>query len=93
MALARAAVEDCLRNKLAKLYGKNAVTGIDLKDMIDNLAPRARSLSPKGRNSAHKVRVAANEVLHPRPMAPAASVDAASVIEEARTVIMELAPR
>jgi len=87
VALARAAVEDCLRSKLAKFFGKDTVARADLKDLLDNLAPRGKTLSREGRILAHKVRVAANDVLHP----PATGqVDAMGVIEAARAVILEL---
>ena len=88
VALARAAVEDCLRSKLAKFFGKNAVAETKLKSLLDDLAPRV--LSRKGLTLAHKVRVAANSVLHP----PATEqLDAMAVIEDARAVILELSRR
>ncbi len=46
------------------MLGKDAVAGEDLKNLIDDFAFRARSLSRDGRALAHKVRVAANDVLH-----------------------------
>ena len=90
VALARAAVEDCLRSKLAKFFGKDAVGRADLKNLLDELAPRGKMLSREGRILAHKVRVAANGVLHP----PATEqLDAMAVIEDARAVILELSRR
>ena len=87
VALARAAVEDCLRNKLAKNFGKDAVAQADLKNLIDDLASRGKGLSREGRALAHKVRVAANEVLHHQATTPP---DAMAVIKAARVVILEL---
>jgi len=93
VALARAAVEDSLRSKLAKFFGKDAVARADLKNLLDDLAPRAKTLSREGRNLAHKVRVAANDVLHSQATGPPDAMDAMAVIEAARAVILELSRR
>lgn len=90
VALARAAVEDCLRGKLAKFFGKDAVARVDLKDLLDDLAPRARALSRGGQALAHKVRLAANNVLHHQTIG---QPEALAVIEAARTVVLELSRR
>jgi hypothetical protein len=87
VALARAAVEDSLRRKLAKFFGKDAVAREHLDYLLDDLAPRGKTLSHEGRNLAHKVRVAANNVLHHQTIG---QQDALDVIEAARTVILEL---
>ena len=91
IALARAALEDCLRKKLAKMYGKSTVAQADLKDWIDDLV-RTKGLSRGGGTLAHKVRVAANEVLHPDDEV-AEPPDALGAIEAARAIIMELSRR
>jgi len=90
VALARAAIEYSLRRELAKFYGKAAVEREDLKDLLDELSPRGKTLSREGRNLAHKVRVAANIVLHGEP---GAEPDALVVLEAAKTVILELSRR
>jgi hypothetical protein len=90
VALARAAIEDSLRRELAKVYGKPAVEREDLKDLLDGLSPRGKTLSREGRNLAHKVRVAANVVLHGEP---GAEPDALTFLEAAKTVILELSHR
>jgi hypothetical protein len=89
VALARAALEDCVRKKVAKFSGKKAVAEQDLKDLIDDLA-RTKSLSREGRTRADKVRIAGNEVLHDQA---ARSPDALAVIEDARAAILELSRR
>src|SRR5208337_287135 len=90
VALARAAVEDCLRSKLAKFFGKDAVARADLKNLLDDLAPRGKTLSREGRTLADKVRVAANNVLHHQTIG---QPEALAVIEAARAVILELSRR
>lgn len=95
IALTRAALEDCVRRKWAKMYGEGAAAQGVLKDWINDLA-RTRHLSPKARTSAHKVREAARKVLHPSPTEEgqadqaARAPDALAIIEDARAVIMEL---
>jgi len=91
VALARAALEDCLRKKLAKMYGKATVAETDLKEWIDDLA-RTKDLSREGRTSAHRVRVAGNEVLHPDHQVTAPP-DPLGVIEATRAVVLELSGR
>jgi len=89
VALARAALEECCRKKRAKFQGKKTVAEQDLIDLIDDLA-RTKDLSREGRISAHKVREAANKVLHDQA---AGSPHALAVIENARAAIMELSRR
>jgi hypothetical protein len=90
VALARAAIENSLKRELAKVFGKAAVAEEDLKNLLDDLSPRGKTLSREGRNLAHKVRVAANVVLHGEP---GAEPDALAVLEAAKTVILELSHR
>jgi hypothetical protein len=90
VALARAAIEHSLRRELAKFYGKAAVADEDLKNLLDELSPRGKTLSREGRDLAHKVRVAANIVLHGEP---GVEPDALVVLEAAKTVILELSRR
>jgi hypothetical protein len=59
------------------------VENSDLKDLIDNVAARGQVLSKEGRDFAHIVRRAGNEVLHDEPTAS----DALQVVESAREVI------
>jgi len=87
VALARGAVEDALRKKLEKIFGRNAMAGADLIVLIDDYGSRAKSLSKDGRALAHKVRIAGNDVLHKQ----AVTTNALEVIEAARMVILELA--
>ena len=87
VALARAAVENALRKKLEKIFGKSAVAGADFKVLIDDYGSRAKSLSRERRDLAHKVRIAGNDVLHQQNMG---SANALEVIEAARMVILEL---
>jgi hypothetical protein len=63
VALARAALEDCIRKKFAKFWGRKTVAQQELKELIDELQ-RTKGLSREGRILAHKVRDAANKVLH-----------------------------
>jgi hypothetical protein len=90
VALARAAIEAPLRASLAKLFGEKSVAFIDLKQLIDDYAKRGKLLSDDARAAAHRVRIAANEVLHQRPIeAP----EALGVVEAARAVILEIGRR
>lgn len=89
VALARAAVEDSLRTKLAKFLGKSAVAEAKLDKLLHDLAPRG-FLSRQGRNSADEVRLAANNVLHHETIG---QPEALPVIEAARAVILELSRR
>jgi Domain of unknown function (DUF4145) len=89
VALARAALEDCLRKKFAKFWGKMAVAEKELKDLIDELA-RTKGLSREGRDWADKVREAGNAVLHAKGTD---LPDPLTVIEMARKVILELSRR
>jgi hypothetical protein len=86
VALARAAIENSLRRKLAKFFGKAAVDGEALNNLLD-MSRRGKTLSDKGRDLARKVRVAAKIVLHAEP---GAEPDALGVLEDAKTVILEL---
>jgi uncharacterized protein DUF4145 len=86
VALARAAVEDCLRTKLAKFLGKKAVADAKLENLLHDLAPRG-FLSRQVQDSADKVRLAANIVLHRQTIG---QPEALAVLEQARSVIFEL---
>jgi len=86
VALARAAMEECLDNKLAESRGRKLVEDLNLEFVIDDLA-RTKTLSREGRARAHKVRIAANQVLHDDA---AGAPDALAVIEGARAVILEM---
>lgn len=88
VALARAAVELSLRRSAAKVVGETEAQAADLARVIDDYcAKRGRLLSREARDRAHQVRRAANDVLHRRPTRP---VDALTVLEAARVVILEL---
>jgi hypothetical protein len=87
VALSRAAFEAPLRKKAARTFGGEAVSAADLKDVIDDFAVRGRMLSAEGRNRAHKVRIAANRVLHREH---AESLDALNILECSRSVVSEL---
>jgi hypothetical protein len=88
--MARAAMEDCLREKLARSFGRKAVAQKGLEYLIEELAPRLKLLSPEGRKLAHKVQEVAGKVLHNRA---AALREPPAVIEDARKVILELSGR
>lgn len=90
VALARAAVETRLRAASSRVFGKTAVRAAEFIQIIDTFAARGRLLSREGQGLAHKVREAANQVLHERPTNSAAAL---SVIEAARTVILQLRGR
>jgi hypothetical protein len=87
VALARAAVEAGLRKRASKAVGKEAVAAADLKRVIDEYSSKARLLSREGRARAHRVRVAANDILHQRSRG---TPDALRAVEDAREVILEL---
>ncbi len=90
VALARTAVEDALRRKLAKFYGKPDVANATLNEMLDKAAQR-KTLSRKGLSLAHEVRLAAKRVLHPElGPGPRVEPDALAVLEAAKAVIFEL---
>jgi hypothetical protein len=83
IALARAAVENRLKQVCAKRFGQRAVETTDLKVLIDDVAARGKLLSNEARARAHTVRIAGNAVLHNQPDAP----NAFEVLEAARDVI------
>lgn len=88
VALARAAVEEALRKRLEKVFGRNAVASAEFKVLIDDYSARGKTLSREGRDLAHKVRIAGNDVLHRQGTAQANPLQ---LIEAARVVILELA--
>jgi hypothetical protein len=66
VALARAAMEESLRDKLALSVGKKAAKALDLEDIIKDLG-RTKDLSRDRVTRAHNVRISGNKVLHPEP--------------------------
>ena len=89
VALARAAVECRLRAACSKMLGEDIVRRADFVDVINDLCRKAVLLDADTRSLAHKVRKAANEVLHNRPTdAP----EALAVFEAARSVILGVRP-
>lgn len=84
VALARTAVEDALRRKLAKFYGKAAVAEETLNNLIE-MSSRGNTLSCEGRTLAHKVRRAAKPVVHPE-LGPelGSKPDALTILKTAR---------
>jgi len=86
VALARAAVEVPLRKAASKQFGEKAVAGLGLFELL-NLGARGRLLSKEAMNSAHKVRLAADKVLHE---GPTTTTEALEVLEAARAVVAEL---
>src|SRR2546428_813156 len=81
---------DQLRHKMVecqKTFGKNAIAGTDFIVLINDYGSRAKTLSREGRDLAHKVRIAGNDVLHQQNTG---SANALEVIEAARVVILEL---
>jgi hypothetical protein len=83
IALTRTAVETALIQRNPNILVK------DLAERIDKYAEKAK-LSPEWCTRAHKVRRAANDVLHRHPKSLS---DALGVIEDARKVILELSPQ
>jgi len=96
VALARAAMEESLRDKLALSVGKKAAKALDLEDIIKDLG-RTKDLSRDGVTRAHNVRISGNKVLHPDPEVPqpqvAGAPDGLAAIEDARAVILEVSRR
>lgn len=87
VALSRAAVENRLKEVCAKRFGRAAVDNTDLIKLIDDVAARGQILSKQGRDLAHLVRMAGNEVLHDEPTN---SDVARRVVEAARDIIRAL---
>jgi|SRR5438876_678611 len=87
VALSRAAVENRLKAVCAKTFGEKAVAEADFLELIDGLSIRGRILSKEGRDLAHVVRQAGNDVLHDKPTTSAAAL---RVFEEARKIIQLL---
>ncbi len=87
VALSRAAVENRLREVCAKRFGRSAVENVDLLELIDDVSSRGQILSKNGRDLAHVVRKAANDVLHDEPTT---SEVALRVVESARDVVQLL---
>src|SRR5712692_4081714 len=90
VALARAAIESPLRKTASRLFGEQAIAAVDLRKVLDDYAHRGKILSRDSLTLAHKVRIAANEVLHRTPISPA---EALAMVEAARTVVLELGRR
>jgi hypothetical protein len=90
VALARAAVEVPLRRAASKTFGKKVVNGLGLFDLLNDLAVRGSLLSREGIDRAHKIRLAADKVLHQEPTT---SAEALEVVESACLVVIELSER
>lgn len=88
VALARAAMEVPLRKNAETIVGKQLAYATDLKEVIDDYcARRGRLLSAQGKERAHQVRRAANDILH---QPERRGIDVVPILEAARTVILEL---
>jgi len=87
VALARAAVEVPRRKAASKQFGERAVAGLGLFDLLNDFAVRGKLLSRDKMNLAHKVRLAADKVLHEDPTTAA---EALEILEAARAVVAEL---
>jgi hypothetical protein len=87
VALARAAIEAPLRVAASKQFGAAVIGEAGLFKIIDDYAVRGKLLSRTGLSLAHKVRIAADTVLHERATT---TDDALEIIEAARAVILEL---
>jgi len=86
VALARSAIEVPLRKVASKQFGEKAVVGQGLFALLD-LATRGRLLTRETLDRAHKVRLAADKVLHEDPTTTS---EALEVLEAARAVVAEL---
>ena len=86
VALSRAAVEVPIRALLSKHFGVKTVGGLGLFELLERGA-KSRLLSKTATNLAHKVRLAADEVLHEKPTTTSEALD---VLEAARQVVAEL---
>lgn len=86
VALSRAAVEVPVRALLSKHFGSGTVDGLGLFELLKRAADR-NLLSKTATTLAHKVRLAADEVLHEKPTT---TDDALAVLEAARQVVAEL---
>jgi len=101
VALARAAIEFPLRKVAGKHFGDATVSSLELVDVVNRFG--VKLLSSDSVNSAHRVRTAANKVLHPPKAGKAeansaerehiSSDEALAVIEAARSVVLELGKR
>lgn len=80
VALARAAVEVPIRALLSKHFGATTVEGLGLYELLERGA-KSRLLSKTATSLAHKVRLAADEVLHEQPTTTGEALD---VLEAAR---------
>lgn len=88
VVMARAALEDCLRDRLAKHVGKSTVAGLKLNELIKD---RTLHLSPQEQKWAHNVQNPANIVLHNRTAGAPVAIDVAlTVIEDARELILSM---
>jgi hypothetical protein len=86
VALSRAAIETPLRKSAAKQFGDKAVADLGLFALLE-LAVRGRILSKGNLTLAHKVRIAADRVLHEEPIS---TPEVLEIFEAARTVVAEL---
>lgn len=86
VALARAAVEESLRERCSRRFGKRAASTARLHQLVEDAA-RGRLLSRDGLARVRKIQDAANRVLHREPTR---SHEALAVVEDARSVILEL---
>jgi hypothetical protein len=87
VALCRSAIEVPLRAAAARRFGREAIAECDLSKLLTDFAVRGRLLSPDGLKLAHRVRQAANAVLH---HVPTGIDESLRVLEAARLVVMEL---
>jgi hypothetical protein len=85
VALARAAMERRLRERIRVLAGQQVAGELDLKQLLDRYGERL--LGKQSANAAHVVRLTGNQVLHERAIG---SEKALAVLEAARSVILEL---
>ena len=86
VALARAAVEESLRERCAERFGKRNVAAAKFHQLVEDAA-KARLLSRDGLAQARRIQDAANRVLHREPTE---SHEALAVLNDARVVILEL---
>jgi hypothetical protein len=85
--LARAAIEVPIRKAASRQFGEGVVAQAGLFKILEDYAVRGRLLSKDGLGRAHKIRVAADKVLHQQPT----DVDEVlGIIEAARSVVLEL---
>ena len=86
VALAGAAVEESLRKRCSERFGRRAALAEKFHQLVEDAA-RGRLLSRAGLARVRKIQDAANRVLHREPTR---SDEALTVVEDARSVILEL---